>query len=117
MNHQASSHEAASQHMSRWAADEESALIEHDGGPLHLFARELGRTLSRSNRGGNYSVAEDCQVNLFKAKNRPYVLIQVVRAEAPETGPFLGLSASGACLSISAQGAKQQAPLSVSLYH
>lgn len=43
--HQAVSQKTAVQHMSRWTAEEEAVLIERAGEPLHLLARDLGRTL------------------------------------------------------------------------
>lgn len=44
-NHQEASRTTAVQHMSRWTADEDAALIERAGEPVHLLARDLGRTL------------------------------------------------------------------------
>jgi len=44
-NHQEASRTAAVQHMARWTADEEAVLIKRMGEPVHLLARDLGRTL------------------------------------------------------------------------
>ena len=33
------------QHMTRWTTEEEAVLIERAGEPLHVLARDLGRTL------------------------------------------------------------------------
>lgn len=43
--HQAASQKTAVQHMSRWKEHEEAVLIDRAGEPLHLLARDLGRTL------------------------------------------------------------------------
>jgi biotin operon repressor len=43
--HQVASQKRAVQHMSRWTADEDAALSERAGEPVHLLARDLGRTL------------------------------------------------------------------------
>ncbi len=43
--HQAASQKRAVQHMTRWTADQDAELIERSGEPLHVLARDLGRTL------------------------------------------------------------------------
>ena len=43
--HQAASQRTAVQHTSRWSEDDDAALIERTGEPLHVLAHELGRTL------------------------------------------------------------------------
>ncbi len=42
---QAASQASAVQHKARWTEDEDAVLIERAGEPLHILARELGRTL------------------------------------------------------------------------
>ena len=51
-DHQAESRKTAVQQLSRWTADDDAVLIERAGEPLHILARELGRTLwaARSRR-------------------------------------------------------------------
>ena len=44
-DHQAASLMTAKQHMTRWTADEDTMLVERAGEPLHMLARDLGRTL------------------------------------------------------------------------
>ena len=51
-NHLAASQKSAVQHVSRWTAEDDAVLIERAGEPLHILARDLGRTLwaARSRR-------------------------------------------------------------------
>lgn len=42
--HQAASQATAVQHLKRWTDDDDATLIERAGEPVHVIARDLGRT-------------------------------------------------------------------------